>query len=366
MKAKRNWIYLLLMGTVLLLGCTNLDAQKNMAKHNLINDGGFQTATLAGGCYWCMDAPFEKVPGVIKAVSGFAGGHVKNPTYEEVSTGTTGAVEAVQVIFDPAVISYSEILDIYWRQFDPTDKGGSFYDRGSQYESAIFYHNQTQKDLAELSKSQLSRSGLFDKPIVTKIEKYTAFYPATQDQQHYYKKNSVHYEQYRIASGRDRYIKSVWGNDASKYKKPSQEQIKKELTPLQYQVTQKSATERPFDNKYWNNKQEGIYVDVVTGEPLFSSNNKFESGCGWPSFTQPINPGELIKKEDNSYGMKRVEVRSKIGDSHLGHVFDDGPGPDHLRYCINSASLKFIPIQDMEKEGYGKYLYLFKEPKDKK
>ena len=359
---KIKWLFLI-TSAVLFLGCNNIDAQKKMTEKNLINNGSFHTATLAGGCYWCMDAPFEKTPGVIKVVSGFAGGHVKNPTYEEVSTGKTGAVEAVQVIFDPAVISYSEILDIYWRQFDPTDKGGSFYDRGSQYESAIFYHNQTQKDLAELSKARLSRSGLFDKPIVTKIEKYTAFYPASQDQQHYYKKSPIHYKQYRMASGRDRFIKNVWGNETGKYKKPSQQKLKKVLTPLQYLVTQESATERPFDNKYWNNKQEGIYVDVVTGEPLFSSNDKFSSGCGWPSFTQPINPGELVKKEDTSIGMKRVEVRSKIGDSHLGHVFDDGPGPDHLRYCINSASLRFIPVQEMEKECYGKYLYLFKEEK---
>ena len=185
---KRNWIGLLIIGTVLLLGCNNIDAQKKMTKSNLINNGSFQTATLAGGCYWCMDAPFEKTPGVIKVISGFAGGHVKNPTYEEVATGTTGAVEAVQVIFDPAVISYSEILDIYWRQFDPTDKGGSFYDRGSQYESAIFYHNKTQKELAELSKERLNHSGIFDKPIVTKIEKFTAFYPASKGQQHYTEK----------------------------------------------------------------------------------------------------------------------------------------------------------------------------------
>lgn len=327
----------------------------------------FETATLAGGCFWCMDAPFEKIPGVIKVISGYAGGHVKDPSYEEVSTGKTGAVEAVQVIFNPEVISYSEILDVYWRQFDPTDAGGSFYDRGSQYESAIFYHNNTQKDVAELSKLRLGRSGLFQKPIVTKIEKFTAFYPAEKYHQQYYKKNPIHYERYREASGRDKYIQSVWGKKGvNLYKKPSQEELKKKLSPLQYQVTQKSATENPFDNLYWNNKQEGIYVDVVTGEPLFSSNDKFDSDCGWPSFTKPINAGKLEKKEDNSYGMLRIEVRSKIGDSHLGHVFNDGPGPSRLRYCINSAALKFIPVQNMEKEGYEAYLYLFKNRSPKK
>lgn len=354
---KKNWVIIL---SLLIISSTNIYAQNNAIMKKITNT---ETATLAGGCYWCMDAPFEKTPGVIKVISGFAGGHVKNPTYEEVSTGTTGAVEAVQVIFDPSVISYSEILNIYWQQFDPTDKGGSFYDRGSQYESAIFYHNNTQKDLAELSMSQLERSGKFNKPIATKIEKFTTFYPASKDQQHYYKKNPIHYKQYRKASGRDQFIQKVWGNDTKTYKKPPPQELNKKLTPLQYQVTQNSATERPFDNKYWDNKQEGIYVDVVTGEPLFSSKDKFDSGCGWPSFTQPINPSDLEKKEDTSFGMKRIEVRSKIGNAHLGHVFNDGPAPGHLRYCINSASLRFIPVQDMEKEGYGTYLYLFKESK---
>ncbi len=356
-KSKRNWITIL---ALLIISTYNINAHNNTT---MKKTGKLEVATLAGGCYWCMDAPFEKTPGVIKVISGFAGGHIKNPTYQEVATGKTGAVEAVQITFDPTIISFSEILNIYWRQFDPTDDGGSFYDRGSQYKSVIFYHNKTQKDLAELSKTKLELSGKFSKPIVTRIEKFTTFYPASSDQQHYYKKNPIHYEQYRKASGRDQYIQKVWGNEVKTYKKPKQEILKKKLTPLQYQVTQNNGTERPFKNEYWNNKQEGIYVDVVTGEPLFSSNDKFDSDCGWPSFTQPINPGELVKKEDSSFGMHRVEVRSKIGNSHLGHVFNDGPGPDHLRYCINSASLKFIPVQDMKKEGYGAYLYLFKGKK---
>ena len=355
------------IGSFILLGCTHLNAQKKMIKNNLIYSGQQETATLAGGCYWCMDAAFENIPGVIKVVSGFAGGHVKNPTYEEVSTGTTGAREAIQVIFDPTIVSYSEILDVYWKQFDPTDATGSFVDRGSQYESAIFYHNKTQKELAEQSKEELANSGMFHKPIVTKIEKFTAFYPATADQQHFYRKSPVRYKFYREHSGRDQFIMGVWGDkNVDNYKKPSEAKLKKELTPLQYDVTQKNATEKPFNNKYWDNHQKGIYVDVVTGEPLFSSTDKYNSGCGWPSFTQPIDPRYLEKKEDHSFGMNRIEVRSTFGNSHLGHVFDDGPGPNHLRYCINSASLRFIPLKDMKKEGYGEYLYLFKEDSSKK
>ena len=352
---------ILLAASILILGCADSNPKEERSKMILPNDGHYETATFAGGCFWCMDAPFEKLAGVVNVISGYAGGHVKNPSYEEVSTGTTGAVEAVQVVFDPRIISYAEILEVYWKQFDPTDPGGSFYDRGSQYQSAIFYNSEAQKKIAERSKQQLADSGLFKKPIVTKIEKFTTFYPAEEYHQHFYKKNPQRYYSYREASGRDKFIMGVWGdNGIDRYKKPPDSVLKKELTPLQYDVTQENATERPFDNKYWNNNKQGIYVDIVTGEPLFSSTDKYDSGCGWPSFTKPIDPRFLVKKADHSLGMNRVEVRSTFGNSHLGHVFDDGPAPTDLRYCINSASLRFIPKEDMAKEGYGEYLYLFK------
>ena len=327
----------------------------------LPGEEGLETATFAGGCFWCIDAPFEDLDGVRKVVSGYSGGNVRNPTYEQVSSGSTGHLETVQVTFDPQVISYSEILDVYWREFDPTDDGGSFYDRGSQYVSAIFYHNGTQRAIAEGTRQFLERSGVFGKPIVTKIVHYESFYPAEDHHQHYCKTNSGQYHAYRAGSGRDAYIEKTWGRIAwSGFAKPPDEELKKKLTALQFQVTQEEGTERPFDNEYDENKRPGIYVDVVSGEPLFSSTDKFNSGTGWPSFTKPIDPRALVKKTDRSLLDERVEVRSRYGDSHLGHVFYDGPPPTRLRYCMNSAAMRFISVDDMQKDGYGSFLWLFK------
>ncbi len=323
-------------------------------------DSKMETATFACGCFWCTETAFTNLDGVISVTSGYSGGHVKDPTYDEVCKGTTGHYECVQIIFDPKIISYTELLDIFWRQIDPTDGSGSFVDRGSQYLSVIFYHNELQKKIAETSKSELEESKIFDKPILTRIIKFSEFYPAEEYHQQFCRKNPVRYYSYRNASGRDKYIEKVWGDiGLDKYKIPSTEDIKKKLSPEQFIVTMQCGTEPPFKNAYWNNKKEGIYVDVISGEPLFSSKDKYDSGTGWPSFTKPIDTRSIEKKTDTSFMMKRIEVRSKLGQAHLGHVFDDGPSPTNLRYCINSASLKFIPKKDMEKEGYGYLLFLF-------
>lgn len=315
----------------------------------------YELATFAGGCFWCMVTPFDERPGIIRVVSGYTGGHTENPTYEEVCSDTTGHYEAVQITFDPSIFPYEKLLDIYWQQIDPTDSGGQFHDRGTSYRTAIFYHNETQKRKAEKSKKELEESGRFDRPIVTEILPASTFYEAEEYHQDYYRKNPLHYKRYRQGSGRDAFIEKHWGIKKDKKK------LKKKLTPLQYEVTQNDGTEPPFDNEYWDNQREGIYVDIVSGEPLFSSRDQYDAGCGWPSFTKPLHSDQVKEKADLSHGMVRTEVRSKRADSHLGHVFDDGP-KEHggLRYCINSAALRFIPKEDLEKEGYGEYRYLFK------
>lgn len=318
------------------------------------SQGNYELATFAGGCFWCMVEPFEHLPGIIRVVSGYTGGHKENPTYEEVCSDTTGHYEAVQITYDPSIFPYKQLLDIFWRQIDPTDPGGQFHDRGNSYRTAIFYHTEEQKKLAEQSKRELAESGRFSKPIVTAILPAKTFYPAEEYHQNYHRKNRLRYLMYRKGSGRDEFIRRHWQDPKQK------EELRKRLTPLQYEVTQNNGTEPPFHNEYYDHFQEGIYVDIVSGEPLFSSLDKYDAGCGWPSFTKPIHPAAVKEELDLSHNMIRREVRSRMADSHLGHVFEDGPAHlGGLRYCINSAALRFIPKEDLEKEGYGEYLHLF-------
>lgn len=313
-----------------------------------------QVATFAGGCFWCMVEPFDERPGIIEVVSGYTGGTIENPTYEQVCSNETGHLEAVQITFDENIMPYEELVQTFWQQIDPTDPGGQFNDRGESYQTAIFYHNEHQKEIAEASKASLDESGKFSKLVATKILQAKSFYEAEDHHQNYYKEHSFRYKLYKKGSGREDFIKNTWKN---KYNK---KELKEILTPTQYEVTQNSGTEAPFQNEYWDNEEEGIYVDVISGKVLFSSHDKFDARCGWPSFTKPVDNYEVTEHTDTAHGMVRTEVRSKDADSHLGHVFPDGP-KEHggLRYCMNSAAMRFIPKSDMDKEGYENYLYLF-------
>jgi len=337
-----------------------------------------KTMLVAGGCFWCVEADLEKLPGVIEAVSGYAGGSNANPTYENYAKN--GHREVVEVTYNPSMVSFEEILIYAMKHMDPTDGKGSFQDRGEYYSPAFYYDTQAEKTTIENLIKEVDENGPYDEPLAVDVEERPTFYTAEDYHQNYYKGTltSLKYKYYRNASGRDKFIEKYWGSDTGpelywrneaatsedkpwmNFTKPSDDELKAELTDLQYRVTQKEDTEPAFSNEYWDNHEAGIYVDVVSGEPLFSSTHKFDSGTGWPSFTRPIQYDFVTEHKDFKLILPRTEIRSTIADSHLGHVFNDAPKElGGIRYCMNSASLKFIPKDEMEAKGYGDFLYLF-------
>lgn len=339
------------------------------------------TLLVAGGCFWCVEADLEKLVGVLEATSGYAGGSTENPTYETYSAA--GHREVVEVLYDPAIISFQEIAIYTLKHIDPTDGEGSFYDRGFGYSPALYFENEEQEAIIKNIIADIDENGPFAQPLAVAVEARPRFWPAEEYHQDYYKGtlSSLKYQYYRSASGRDAFIKKFWGDDTGptlswrmadsddiqsvapkdafwkSYQKPSKDILKQQLDELTYQVTQEDGTERagssPLDAEYGA----GIFVDVLSGEPLFSSRDKFDSKTGWPSFVAPISPSAVTEHEDNTFFTKRTEVRSAIADNHLGHVFTDGPRDrGGLRYCMNGVALRFVPKAEMENAGYGAYL----------
>lgn len=312
---------------------------------------------LAGGCFWGMEKLMKTVPGVRNVVSGYANGNCEqDAAYEKVCKGKTGFREAVQVEYNPQKISLDAILSAFFYIIDPTVKKRQGSDVGDQYQTGIYYIDEESKAAAErIAALEAERYSKFE----VEIKPLLNFYPAEEYHQNYLEKNPNGY--CHIPEAEIEVIASML-IDAGKYIRPSKEIIKEKLTEEQYYVTQENGTERPFLNSYHNKFEKGIYVDIVTGEPLFSSEDKFQSSCGWPAFSDGIDESVLYNINDTSNKMVRTEVRSRSGNSHLGHVFtDDSESPNGVRYCINSAALRFISYDDMEKEGYGYLKTIFQK-----
>ncbi|MBB6733664.1 peptide-methionine (S)-S-oxide reductase MsrA [Cohnella zeiphila] len=312
-------------------------------------EDGIELATFAGGCFWCMVKPFDRLPGIVSVVSGYTGGHTDHPTYEEVGTETTGHAEAVQIAFRPDIFPYERLLDLFWRQIDPTDEGGQFNDRGASYRTAIFVHSDEQRRKAEASKKELQASGRFKGRIATEIVPAGPFYPAETEHQNYYLTHRREYNLYREASGRDEFLRVAWRRPEER------KELRRRLTARQFDVTQNGAEEAPFGNEYWDNRREGLYVDVLNGDPLFRSADQYDAGDGWPAFARPVHEGWIRREADLRRGAARTAIRARLSNAFLGFLLFDGPEPDGLHYRIYSAALRFIPKELLDLEENGRY-----------
>lgn len=364
-------------------GCLARNQEKHM-KRSQEELAQYKQAYFSGGCFWCTESDLQKAPGVVEVVSGYAGGNAVNPTYSDVTSEKSGHREAVEIYYDGKITSYENLVRYHLMHIDPTDGGGQFYDRGESYQAVIFFGSEEERFIAERAIRELNDAKVFEKPVAVKLLPYKNFYPAEEYHQNYAEENTIKYCAYRESSGRDAFLKKYFGTkswaelvgknismekaglqnrDYTYFVKPNDDQLREQLTDIQYEVTQKEGTERPFQNAYHDNYTPGIYVDIVSGEPLYSSSDQYDSGTGWPSFVKPIDSEYIVEKVDQGFFFTRTEVRSKYGDNHLGHVFTDGPSErGGLRYCMNSAALRFIPQEDMEKEGYSEYVSRVSNP----
>lgn len=320
------------------------------------------SAYFAWGCFWCLEWIFESQDWIQEVIVGYIWGTPETANYQDVAWGVSQHREAVEIVYAPDVISYEKIIELFWTQIDPTDPGGQFADRGFQYTTAIYYSNQNEKNIAQLSKDNLQRSWKFEKDIVTPLVPTTTFFRWEEYHQDYYKKAALRYKLYAKWSGRTDFIDQNWKDRIAEINTTiyAKESLKEKLTPIQYYVTQENGTEPPFKNKYWDNKREGIYVDIIDGTPLYSSKDKFDSGTGWPSFSKGISEDHFTTHSDTTLFITRTELRSASSDAHLGHIFPDAPKELWgIRHCINSAALRFIPVEDLQKEWYEDYLDAF-------
>lgn len=350
-------VFVLLVGSFLTYRKYVQTLQASLLLRSDVHDPAFtKSAILAGGCFWCVESDFEKLPGVVNAVSGYSGGTSDSPTYTNYAAN--GHREVVEVTYDSSRVSFSDLVLYLITHSDGTDAEGSFYDRGQQYAPAVYYGTEEERQDALAVFADIDTKKVFSKPLALALLPRMQFWPAEEYHQDYSLKNPFRYSYYRERSGRDVFIKKYWGENTGiesaqkSFVLPSNAELRAMLTPLQYSVTQENATEPPFNNIYNKNTAEGIYVDIVSGEPLFSSSDKYDSGTGWPSFVKPISPESVVLVEDMSFFGTRVEVRSRLANSHLGHVFNDGPvDRGGMRYCMNSAALRFVPKAEIEIEN---------------